>query len=143
MILKKLPKTSYDNYISGWEALNLNFNRSSNGADWHSSEFFYDNKISYLKTYEKNPILKNLGISKQTITWDNNKVEIYVANYGRAIYDLIHLQSERLFNIHWINDFCLNQINLNNLKRYLLKCHCDKCNWYLDHFNELQNFKNI
>ena len=52
---------SANDYISGWEALNIT---TSNGyiADWHPQ--FYFNEKKRIKKYPYNEILKDSGISK-------------------------------------------------------------------------------
>ncbi len=76
-----MPK---NDYISGWEALNI---PTSSGyiADWHPQ--FYFNEKKELKKYPYNEILKDSGITKRNISFLNK--DEYVANYPRAIADLV------------------------------------------------------
>lgn len=76
---------SFNNYISGWEALNIPTNDGYT-ADWHPQFYFNENKV--LKTYSYNEILKDSGILKRYIPFLNK--DEYVANYPRAIADLVY-----------------------------------------------------
>lgn len=81
-------------YLSGWEALNV---AKENGviADWHPLHFFNPNKK--LKKYTYNPIFKDKGITRRYIP--QLQREEYVANYPRAIADLVyHNQMQGLKN---------------------------------------------
>lgn len=69
-------------YISGWEALNIKKNDGTI-ADWHPLIHPPKEKYSY------NKILGNLGIEERFISALNKKIK--VANYPRAIADLVYL----------------------------------------------------
>ncbi len=73
-------------YISGWQALNV---QSEQGhiADWHPNAYFKDFKP--IKMYELNEHspLKMLGIKKRFVSFCQDTY--YVANYARAIADLL------------------------------------------------------
>lgn len=72
-------------YISGWEALNIP-NEKNMIADWHPLHFLKPNQD--IKMYLYNPILKEEGISKRFVPMLQR--EEYVANYPRAIADLVY-----------------------------------------------------
>lgn len=99
MQIKKIPITSYDEYISGWESLNI---PAENGdvADWHPQNFFYSNKKDEVKLYKKNNILNNIGIEKRKIYYPEEKI-VYISNFPRAIVDIL-LNCE---------DYMLNELN--------------------------------
>lgn len=73
-------------YISGWEALNIPDEKKMI-ADWHPLHFLSSDKK--LQMYAYNPILKDEGISRRFIPMLQR--EEYVANYPRAIADLVYL----------------------------------------------------
>lgn len=72
-------------YLSGWEALNIP-RLDGTTADWHPLLYFSDKNS--IKTYESNEILGDLGIQKRYIKILDK--EEYVANYARAIADLVY-----------------------------------------------------
>ena len=99
-------------YISGWEALNI---PTENGliADWHPLHYF--NKKQDIKKYSYNEILGNSGIKKRYVKMLDK--EEYVANYPRAIADLVyHNEMKGLKNC--VNDF-LNDDEEKELFEYL------------------------
>ncbi|MSN96900.1 hypothetical protein CFF98v445_00560 [Campylobacter fetus subsp. fetus] len=72
-------------YLSGWEALNIP-RLDGTTADWHPLLYLADKNS--IKTYESNEILGDLGIQKRYIKMLDK--EEYVANYARAIADLVY-----------------------------------------------------
>ena len=72
-------------YISGWEALNIP-RLDGSIADWHPLLYFANK--NNIKTYENNEILGSLGIQRRYVKMLDK--EEYVANYARAIADLVY-----------------------------------------------------
>lgn len=88
MIIKSMEQVNnMEKYLSGWEALNIP-NEKNMIADWHPLHFFGTNQE--IKMYSHNPILKEEGISKRFIPMLQR--EEYVANYPRAIADLVYVK---------------------------------------------------
>lgn len=87
MKYKKIPKTSENFYISGWEALNTPGKTGS--ADWHPLNFWAscENGLDCIKLY-CNPILGKSGIEKREIKYSEGPV--FIANHPRALADLIY-----------------------------------------------------
>lgn len=100
-------------YISGWEALNIP-NERKQIADWHPYSLYFNDKP--VKLYSsKDSILKEKGIKKRYI--EILKQEYYVANYARAIADLVYLGNiQELKNC--VDDF-LNDEEAQELFGYL------------------------
>lgn len=85
---KIIPKTSSENYISGWEALNIP-DENQNIADWHPKTYLFSEKENEeIQLYNTIDILGNNGIKKRIIKYPENK-EVYIANFPRAIADLL------------------------------------------------------
>lgn len=101
MYLKVIPKTSIDNYISKYYALNTRIN-SNLPADWHS-DCWYSNKRNENIELTHNYFLKSRGIIYTSIPFSKDKV--YIATYPRAIVDIIYTYLEKGLNI---NKFCRN-----------------------------------
>ena len=88
MYKKIIPDTSEKSYISGWEALNIP-DENRNTADWHPTTYLFSTKErEKIKLYNTTDILGNKGIKKRTIYFPEKK-EVYIANFSRAIADLI------------------------------------------------------
>ena len=85
--LKKIPNTSYQNYISGLEALNIKTDLHD-PVDWHRLGVLYSNiPNDIIQTFNENTILGNKGIIKQKILLTNE--DAFVATPTRALVDLI------------------------------------------------------
>ncbi len=121
MYLKNIPKTSLENYISGYEALNTP-DKNRNVADWHPQLYWFSSKENEkLKLYTQNEILKDLGIEKRTITYPIKK-EVYIANFPRAIVDLIlTLNNYRVKGLYNAKEDFLNKEETEVLYKYLYK----------------------
>lgn len=107
MYWQKFPKTSKKNYISGYEALNIP-NENGDIADWHPRTYLSSqNPNEYIKTYKLDETIGNVGIKNKTINFPY-KAEVYIANFVRAIIDII-IFSERDIEIKSLygcrNDF--------------------------------------
>ena len=100
-------------YISGWEALNIP-NEKNQIADWHPYLLYYKNNP--LQFYSsKDSVLKEKGIKKRYI--EILKKEYYVADYARAIADLVYLgKTQGLKNC--VDDF-LDSMEAQELFEYL------------------------
>lgn len=122
-IYKKIPETSLEKYISGFEALNI---VSENGltADWHPITFWTGKNDEEIPLYQ-NYILKDKGISLRKIPYSEEPV--FIANFPRAIADLIYYEYEktphRFRNI--ANDF-LSEKEKKELFEYLLEIRKEK-----------------
>lgn len=102
---KEIPTTSYDNYISGWEALNT---IAPNGttADWHALEYWGAIKQKENIKLYNNYFLGNAGIACRKINWSSDKV--YIANFARAVADLVYY-SDNLDELKFIFSDMLNE----------------------------------
>lgn len=87
---KKVPKTTPERYISGYEALNV-VDENGLTADWHPLTFWTSTTQEEIPLYE-NPLLKEKGISFRKIPFSEEMV--YIANFARAIADLIYHEYE-------------------------------------------------
>lgn len=87
MKYKKIPKTSENLYISGWEALNTPGKTGS--ADWHPLDFWlsYEDSEDYIKLYT-NPVLGNEGVEYREIEYSRDYE--FIANHPRALADLVY-----------------------------------------------------
>lgn len=111
MYWKKIPKTTEKQYISGYEALNIP-NEKGDVADWHPRTYLSSiEPYDYIKTYKLDEIVGNTGIAKANITFPS-KAEVYIANYVRAIIDII-ISSDKDIEIKSIlgckNDFLTDE----------------------------------
>ena len=85
---KKIPKTSKHKHISGWEALNIPINNKG-AVDWHPIQYFYtDNENDFIKLYNYDNILGDVGIFKKHILFPSNEW-VYIADVTRAIIDIL------------------------------------------------------
>ena len=97
---------SANDYISGWEALNI---PTSNGyiADWHPQ--FYFNEKKELKKYPYNEILKDSGISKRYIPFLNKDEYVKVSSsfWSYAVIDnnKMWFDMENVDEFDWIINF--------------------------------------
>lgn len=86
--LKKVPPTDINNYISGFEALNI-VSSSGKMRDWHPLAYLSaDNNNEYLDLYKGNSILGDYGIEHRDIPFLKAK-GVYIANHFRAYIDYI------------------------------------------------------
>lgn len=83
---KRVPKTSIDKYISGWESLNLKLNKSY--ADWHPMQYWVSIEKSREIELYSNLILGEDGVNKLKVPYSNEPV--YVAIHSRALADLVY-----------------------------------------------------
>lgn len=74
-------------YISGWQALNIP-NKQGFCADWHYHFYFKDKKPLKIYPYDKENPLQMQGIYKRKSPFLDK--EYFVANYARAIADLVY-----------------------------------------------------
>ena len=89
---KKIPYTDEENYISGWQSLNIP--RDNIMADWHPVTYLLStSENDYIKTYKKDNDLGITGIEKKEIKFPY-KSEVYISDYPRAIIDIV-LTSEQ------------------------------------------------
>ena len=107
MYWQKIPKTSEKKYISGYEALNIP-NETGNVGDWHPRTYLSShNPNEDIRTYELDETIGNIGINYKIINFPY-KAKVYIANYVRAIIDII-IFSERDIEIKSLfgckNDF--------------------------------------
>ena len=85
---KKIPKTTKDKYISGWEALNIPIDNKG-AVDWHPVQYFHtDDPNQYIKLYDSDNILGDIGINKKHILFPSNEW-VYIADTTRAIIDIL------------------------------------------------------
>lgn len=85
---KKIPKTTKDKYISGWEALNIPIDNKG-AVDWHPVQYFHTNNPNqYIKLYDRDNILGDIGISKKHVSFPSNEL-VYIADTTRAIIDIL------------------------------------------------------
>lgn len=101
-------------YISGWQALNI---QSEKGhiADWHPNVYFRNFEPTEMFDYDDNAPLGMLGIKERFIPYLQKSY--YVANYARAIADLVYL--DRMAQLRYCaNDF-LNDDEKQELFDYL------------------------
>lgn len=86
---KLVPETSWNQYISGWEALNV-ATTHKDPVDWHIQGFWFSDKTNtMLKTYSRNPYLGTEGIGEDDILFPAKK-KVYIANNERAFVDLVY-----------------------------------------------------
>lgn len=65
MYKKDIPDTNSENYISGWEALNIP-DENRNTADWHPITYLYSSiPGEKIKLYNTKKILGDKGIKKK------------------------------------------------------------------------------
>lgn len=85
---KVVPPTSYQKYISGWEALNTP-TLDNDAADWHPWDFWHDyaGVEMQIKLYH-NDLLGSEGVSYRHIRYTPQKV--HIASFARAFADLIY-----------------------------------------------------
>lgn len=87
---KKIPITSWNQYISGWESLNV-ATASKDPVDWHIRGYWYsDNPDISLKTYSYNPYLQNEGIRNEEVAFPLFE-KAYIACNERAFVDLVYV----------------------------------------------------
>lgn len=113
-------------YISGWEALNI---QSEKGhiADWHTNVYFKDFKPTQMYQFDKNSPLGMRGIKKRFIPYMQETC--YVASFARAIADLVYLnQSSQL-------KFCAKDFLDDEEKKELFK--------YLKIINKFKNVEDF
>lgn len=101
-------------YISGWQALNIQ-SESGHIADWHCDVYFKDFKPTEVYEYDENSPLKMLGIKKRFIPFMQETH--YVANYARAIADLVYL--DRVAQLRYCARDFLNDDEKQELFNYL------------------------
>lgn len=146
MKIKKIPQTTKNLYISGWEALNTPYN-SGETADWHSFLFWHSNDTdTQIKLYENNSILKDRGIEKRKIIYSDK--EVYIANFPRAIADLLLHKKHNKNLIGSVEDF-LNEKDSTILYEYLKEIQKIKdISWFVKseypklYYKELEIWKN-
>lgn len=86
--LKKVPKTDKNNYISGFESLNI-VSKTGVMRDWHPQSYLtISNDDEYIELYHGNDILGDYGIECRDIPYLNAK-NVYIANHFRAYIDYI------------------------------------------------------
>lgn len=87
-MIKTVPKTSKDNYISGFYSLNTPY-EDRETADWHPMTYWYtpDDKPCEILLYKPNELLGCQGIEYRNIMWTDEKV--YISNFPRALCDLL------------------------------------------------------
>ena len=118
MYWQKIPKTSEKIYISGYEALNIP-NENGDIADWHPRTYLSSqNPNEYIKTYKLDETIGNVGIKNKTINFPY-KAEVYIANFVRAIIDII-IFSERDIEIKSLYG-CRNDFLTDKEEKELLK----------------------
>lgn len=117
MKFKKIPETSINRYISGWEALNV-VNESGLTADWHPLKFWTTNLDSEEIPLFSNSVLGNRGIHRRKIKYSDDPV--YIADFPRAIADLIYNNDKTDSLVNAANDF-LTEEETNILFSYLLE----------------------
>lgn len=116
---KKIPKTSKKEYISGYEALNIK-KQDGTVADWHPLNFWLaKDEKDYINLYKTNDILGDEGIEYRNIDYTEDKV--HVANFPRAIADLIYYGDEKTLSRlrYMTNDFLSKDEELETLKMLL------------------------
>lgn len=117
MKFKKIPDTSLERYISGWEALNV-VDENGLSADWHPLKFWLayndDDEIPLFS----NPILGSNGIKKRKIKYSDELV--YIADFPRAIADLIYTDDKTDSLVNASTDFLTDE-EAKVLFKYLLK----------------------
>ncbi|CAM3107555.1 hypothetical protein STFE110948_02430 [Streptobacillus felis] len=119
MKYKKIPETSYEKYISGWESLNIPY-KNGEIADWHPHNFFISSNDEYIKLYYYNPIIGNVGIEKRKITFPENK-EVYISNFPRAIIDLLlNLNKKEIKQLYGSKNELLSNTDQKLLYEYLM-----------------------
>jgi hypothetical protein len=116
-----IPKNSSTSYISGWEALNIS-DENRNTADWHPRTYLFSyDKDKAINLYNTTNVLGNSGIKKRIIDYPSQR-EVYIANFPRAIADLVlTMKDYQLSSLHnCCNDF-LNEDETEHLYQYLIK----------------------
>lgn len=129
---KRVPKTSIDNYISGWEALNTGGLHGF--SDWHTLNYWMitgeDNEI---KLFD-NKILNSDGIEYRFINYCDEKV--FIASHPRALADLVYksaLNNENLDKYINISKDLLTEEERD--KYWLLLSNLSK------YYNEIDDFR--
>lgn len=141
--IKNIPKTDKFNYISGYYSLNC---PDSNGiiADWHPRYYCFSNlQNEYIPLYNTNDTLGGYGIEKRKIKYSDNHV--YIANFVRALADLILLQDNISEFRFCSNDYLTNDEQKKDLYELLLKINEVKdISWFLkDEFSKFYYKKDL
>jgi len=121
MGIRKIPKTSFENYISGYYALNTP-DKNGMTADWHSYYYWRtENNSNDIELFKNNFVLENDGIEYRKIIWSDEKV--YIATFARAIADLLIRQNGKIKSLtNCVDDF-LTDKEAEELYGYCLKIH--------------------
>lgn len=114
--IRKIPKTSYNKYISGWYALNTP--KDGYTADWHPLLYWSANNDKDVIELTDNYFLGNKAIEYRDIKWSDKKE--YIASYPRAIADLVYYSEDpMLYYKYIINDMLGDDDRLNAFKLLL------------------------
>ena len=116
--LKKIPETSLEKYISGYEALNTP-DSSGVPADWHPRLYWYSKKEGEVLKLYNNTKLGNRGIEERYIPYINKKV--FIANHPRAIADLVMLTNNLDTLTGCVDDFAFDEEQKRELLMLLLE----------------------
>ena len=104
--LKKIPETSKELYISGYEALNTP-DSSGVPADWHPRLYWYSEvEGEYIKLYS-NPILGDEGIEERSLIYAKEKV--FIATHVRAMADLVFHTENLDILTGFVNDYAFDE----------------------------------
>lgn len=116
---KIIPKTSENNYISGWEALNIP-NEKGDVADWHPRTYLFSNNPSEeIELYNTINFFGNKGIKKRMIYYPE-KQEVYIASFSRAIADLlVTMKDYQVPSLYGCRKDFLNEKESGELYNYL------------------------
>ncbi len=103
LYFRKIPKTSYTNYISCQEALNT---PDENGemADWHSLVYWSSPKPNQEIPLYHNPLLDKEGIEYRKIQYSEDKV--HIANFARAFADFVYLKRKNPLTLKILDTHC-------------------------------------
>lgn len=132
-ILKKIPETSINNYISGYYSLNTpDINDIT--ADWHPRLYWYsNNKNEKIPLYNTNNIFSNEGIEYREVNIfsDEQNKKYYIANHVRAIADLVATLDDIRELRGCVNDWLMIETQEKELYELLLKIKDKDIDWFL------------
>lgn len=122
--IKSIPETSFQSYISGWEALNV---KDIHGfpADWHWKQYWVSCSANDTIPLYENPILGALGIEHREICFSKGE-KVYIADFPRAFADLVYFCEDPVYQLRWTANELLTVEEKQTAFAYILRFREEK-----------------